>query len=464
MVIKRFFHDRLAQASYLVGCPAAGEAIIIDPNRDVDQYIEAAGKDGMRITAVTETHIHADYLSGSRELAAKTGAKLYLSGEGPEDWKYEFAKEDGAELICDGDTIRIGAVRLDVVKTPGHTPEHVSFVITDEASSSEPMGIFSGDFIFVGDVGRPDLLETAAGIQGSMESSARQLFHSIQSVLGLPPHLVVWPGHGAGSACGKALGAVPVSSLGYERLSNWALKAQSEDSFVREVLSGQPEPPRYFAEMKRLNKQGPPILGGFRTPRQTGADEVPRLVEGGTVVVDVRETEEFIAGHAPGSINVPMYKGFLTWAGSVIPYDRDLYLIASDEHQAATAARELAMIGLDRINGWIPASTLLQPLESMETTDSQHLPTEAVVIDVRNRSEWDGGHVPGAQHLPLATLTSRAGELPKDKPLVVYCQQGVRSPIAVSVLKSLGFQHVLNMEDGYDGYRTKNRPQIAAAT
>lgn len=454
MVLERFFHEKLAQASYLVGDADVEQAIVVDPNRDVDQYIEAASKHGLKIVAVTETHIHADYLSGSRELALKTGAKLYLSDEGDADWRYEFS----AEPLKQGDSLRVGAVRLDVLKARGHTPEHIVFLITDEATSPEPMGMFSGDFVFVGDVGRPDLLESAAGIVGSMESSARSLYQSLQAISGLPPHLLLWPGHGAGSACGKALGAVPVSSLGYERMTNWALKNQSEDTFVREVLSGQPEPPLYFAEMKRLNKQGPPILGGFKLP--------PRLTEPkpGVILVDLREPELYAAGHVPGSLHLPQYKGFIGWAGSILPYDQDLYLLAPDEESALEAVKDLAMIGLDRVTGWYDEDALEKfgPLETTQEVDSGHIPSEAQVVDVRGKGEWDEGHIPSAIRLPLPTLAKAALELPKDRPLAVHCEGGVRSPIAVSLLKHLGFSSVVDISDGYRGYAKRRSEQIAA--
>ncbi len=464
MILKRFYNDKLAQASYMVGCHGAGEAMIIDPNRDIEQYVEAAAKEGLRITSVTETHIHADYLSGSRELAVVTGAQLYLSDEGDEDWKYEFAGDAKAKMIKSGDSLRIGVVRIDVIKTAGHTPEHICFVITDEAASKEPMGMCTGDFIFVGDVGRPDLLETAAGMAGTMEKGARQLFQSIQAAAGLPAHVLVLPGHGAGSACGKALGAVPVSSLGYERLTNWALRAQSEESFVREVISGQPEPPLYFAEMKRLNRLGPPLLNGIRIPpRRLDGRGIQKFLDAGVIVIDLRETDAYVAKHIPGTLSLPgSYRSFITWAGSVVPYETDILLIGADEPAIERAVRELALIGLDRIVGWYgedvfeeferPAEDL-PAMKEVEASAMGNIPANTVVVDVRSKSEWDGGHVSGAIHLPLATIAKRASELPRDKEVWVHCEVGFRSPVAVSVLESLGFSNVANVRDGYEGYR-----------
>src|SRR5690606_13169215 len=263
MLLKRFYDNKLAQASYLVGCAATGEALVVDPNRNAEEYVAAAAGEGLRITHVTETHIHADYVSGSRELAARTGARMYLSAEGGPDWQYEFAAADGATLLRDHDTFMVGNIRIEVLHTPGHTPEHLSFLVTDTAATEAPMGVFTGDFVFVGDVGRPDLLERAAKVANTMEAGARQLYASIQRFKELPNHLQIWPGHGAGSACGKSLGAVPQTTLGYERVVNWGLTSPSEAEFVREVLEGQPDPPRYFAEMKRINREGPRVLGAF---------------------------------------------------------------------------------------------------------------------------------------------------------------------------------------------------------
>jgi hydroxyacylglutathione hydrolase len=233
MLIKRFYDDKLAQASYLVGCAATGEALVVDPNRDVEQFVEAAEREGMRITHITETHIHADFVSGARELAERTGGTLYLSAEGGDQWQYEFAGDADAVLLKDGDSFRVGNVQIDVLHTPGHTPEHLSFVVTDTAGADRPMGVFTGDFIFVGDVGRPDLLERAAKYAGTMEEGARVLYGSLQKFkTALPDYVQLWPGHGAGSACGKALGAVPQTTLGYEKLFNWGLAAGTEDEFV----------------------------------------------------------------------------------------------------------------------------------------------------------------------------------------------------------------------------------------
>ncbi|HEV2131014.1 MAG TPA: MBL fold metallo-hydrolase, partial [Longimicrobiaceae bacterium] len=345
MILKRFYDDKLAQASYLIGSSESGDALVVDANRDAEQYVTAAEGEGLRITHVTETHIHADYLSGSRELAARTGARLYLSAEGGEEWQYAFAEEEDAVLLRDGDTFRVGNVQIDVLHTPGHTPEHLSFLVTDTTRADRPMGALTGDFIFVGDVGRPDLLEKAARAEGTMESAARTLYASLRRMSEQPDYLLLWPGHGAGSACGKGMSALPHSTLGYERMFNWAFNVRDEEEFVRTVLSGQPEPPRYFAQMKRLNREGPPVLGGLPHPERLPADRLGELLEEEALVIDTRTFTAFGAGHVPGTINIPLNYAFNTWAGWLIPFDRDFYLIVDDAEPARVeeAVRALAM-------------------------------------------------------------------------------------------------------------------------
>ena len=274
MIVKRFYDETLAQASYLIGCGRTGSAIVIDPTRDVDQYLRMAEAEEVAITQVTETHIHADFVSGSRELAARTGAALYLSAEGGKDWQYAFAREAGGILVRDGDHIMVGNVRIDVVHTPGHTPEHLAFLVTDTAAATEPIAIVTGDFVFVGDVGRPDLLEKAAKVQGTMEASARTLYRSLVRFKTYPDYLQLWPGHGAGSACGKGLSAVPQSTVGYERRFNWALAVEGEDEFVRQVLTGGGglSDVQLFSQLKALNEIKS-ALGASPDPR------APELVQ-----------------------------------------------------------------------------------------------------------------------------------------------------------------------------------------
>ena len=463
MFLRRFYDDGLAQASWLIGCQATGDAIVIDANRDIRPYLEAAAAERLRITMVTETHIHADFVSGSRELARAAGATLLLSAEGGPDWQYAFAATDGARLLHDGDVLKVGNITLEVLHTPGHTPEHVSFLVTDTAGADAPIGLVSGDFVFVGDVGRPDLLERAAKVANTMEAGAHQLFCSLERFRALPDFVQVWPGHGAGSACGKALGAIPTSTVGYEKRFNWGVATTDEATFVRLVLEGQPEPPRYFAEMKRINRDGPTILGGFPTPGEGDLAALARARADGTVVIDTRAADLFAAGHLPGTLNIPLNKSFSTWAGWLVPYDVDIHLIAEDAPTVARAVRELAMIGLDRVTTWYAPTVLAEAraaghvLGTVEKIESVALAPRlrdgsVTVVDVRNRTEWDAGHLPGARHIPIGALAERLGEIPRDRPIVVQCQSGARSAIASSVLQRLGVTGVIDLRGGFQAW------------
>jgi hydroxyacylglutathione hydrolase len=466
MLLRRLYNERLAQAAYLLACQRTREAIVVDPLRDPAAYLEAARQEGVRITMVTETHIHADFLSGAALLAESAGAELLLSGDGSGVAGYNRAAFPRARWLHDGEQLTLGDLRLDVLHVPGHTPEHIAMVVTDLATSHAPMGLLSGDFLFVGDVGRPDLLERAAGMSGTMTASAGELFASLRHLASLPDFVQLWPGHGAGSACGKALGAVPQSTLGYERLANWAFTTVDEREFVAHVLSGQPEPPAYFARMKRVNAAGAPPLPG-RTERT--AEQLRVEVDAGALPVDLRPAREFAAGHLKGSINVPLGKSFLTWAGSVLPADRDLVLVATAPLHAAaeSAIGELRLIGLDRVLGVLApdgiSSLSAGPLETLASVPAAALGAGSsesrVVLDVRNRSEWEVGHIPGALHIPLAELTERLHELPADVPIAVHCQGGSRSAVAASVLEAGGFGQVSNVEGGYAAWvRAGNRP------
>ncbi len=472
MYLQRFYDDSLAQASYLVGCSATGEALVVDPSRDVAQYIETARREGLRVTHVTETHIHADFVSGARELAAATGAQLLLSAEGGAEWQYAYAAADGATLLRDGDVIRVGNVRVEAMHTPGHTPEHLSFVVTDTAGADRPMGVFTGDFVFVGAVGRPDLLERAVNQAGTMEKGARQLFASLQRFkAALPDWVQLWPGHGAGSACGKGLGSVPATTLGYEKLFNAGLAQADEAAFVADVLAGQPEPPMYFAEMKRMNREGPPVLGTLPRPARRPDAELADVLRAGATVVDTRPVAEYGRRHVPGTLSVPLGKQFPTWAGSVLSYEGDFYFIApegADEERMAAAARDLAMIGLDGAAGWFAASAIDAALSAEggagtvpevqpEALDGV-LAGGAELVDVRNSSEFTAGHLPGAVNLPLGRLAERLDELPRDRPLVIHCQSGMRASVAAGLLASRGFHDVRHLAGDYAGWSKAGRP------
>ena len=459
MFVKRFFEPSLAQASYMIGCQSTGEAIVIDANRDVDQYIAVAADEGLRITHVTETHIHADYVSGSRELAQKAAASLELSDEGDRDWKYQFPH---ARKLKHGDRITIGNITLDVRHTPGHTPEHITFLVTDGAAADRPIAAVTGDFVFVGDVGRPDLLERAANIKGTMEAGARTLWKSLHAFATQDDWLQIWPGHGAGSACGKGISAIPSSTLGYEKRFNWAFNVKSEDDFVTKVLAGQPEPPAYFARMKRINKEGPAVLGQFHIPSRLDAAQLPGLLARQALVIDTRPAAEYAAGHLPGTINIPFNSSFVTWAGWLVPAE-EFYLIidaATADARLGELARSLALIGLDRISGYFDAATATgtATVRQIGTSELGERLNDLTVVDVRSENEWASGHIRGAMHVPLGYLADRAAALPRERPIVVQCQSGARSSIAASVLERLGATNVMNLSGGISAWVAAGLP------
>jgi hydroxyacylglutathione hydrolase len=462
MILKRFYDEPLAQASFLIGCQATGEAIVVDPNRDVGQYIAAAEADGLEIVAITETHIHADFVSGTRELSARTGAKMYLSEAGPPEWQYAFKDDPRVVTIAGGHKLRVGNVIIEAIHTPGHTPEHLSFFVTDGAASTEPMGILTGDFVFVGDVGRPDLLEKAAHVTGAADASARVLYRSLEWFKGLPDHLQVWPGHGAGSACGKGIGAVPQSTVGYERRTNWAMAIDEEEAFVAQVLLGQPEPPKYFGVMKRINRDGPALLGRIPTPERISERRLATLLAERAVVVDARSTAAYATGFIPGTVNLPLGRSFATYAGSLLPYDQDIYLLVDGGPAAVEqAVRVLISIGLDRVAGYLGPEvidiwrTAGHPVDSVEQVSVEDLSAGRngrLVVDVRGEAEWQAGHLKDSILVPLPELPDRLADIPSGRQLVVLCQTGSRSAVAASYLRSRGWSRASNLAGGIAGW------------
>lgn len=458
MLLRYFYDEKLAQASYMVGCQKTGEAIVIDPARNIEPYLKEAAKEGLRISATAETHIHADFVSGTREFAQRLGTTAYLSDEGDASWKYGFASEIDARLVKDGEKFKVGNVTLEVMHTPGHTPEHISFVLYDR-DQAVPMGIFTGDFVFVGDIGRPDLLEEAAGIQGTTAVGAKQMFNSLKRFKALPDFVQVWPGHGAGSACGKALGAIPTSTVGYEKATNWALQMEDEVAFVKELTTDQPEPPNYFAMMKRVNKEGIAVTTTLSAPRAADASELTELVQT-MQVVDTRDGKSFAAGHVPGTLNIPYNSKFVTWAGWLLDFDHDIAIIAEPD-QLQMIQTDLQSVGLDRFVTRIDVADLsdeqLTERYSDWSADQAMKAAEAgdvFVLDVRNKAEWDGGHYAQANRILLGKITTRHQEIPTDRPVAVHCASGVRSRMAVSVLQSLGIKDVINIEGGYAAIQT----------
>lgn len=466
MFMRMVYDEKLAQGAYLIGCQQSGEAIVIDPQRDIDRYVKLAQENELRVIAVAETHIHADFLSGSRELAEFYNAHVYVSDEGDKDWKYQWLDQRPGggsyqhTLLKDGDSIHIGNIELKAIHTPGHTPEHLVYLITDHGSgANEPIAMASGDFVFVGDLGRPDLLESAAGQIGNMEPSARRLYETTKLLAGIPDYVQVWPAHGSGSACGKALGAVPTSTMGYERRFNPALlAASSEQGFVDFILEGQPEPPLYFANMKRDNKIGPAVLGELPRPHQMKATDLRTLDTKSVAVLDTRPFGAFRDEHIPGSLSFPLMNSFSTHVGSMVRDTDEIYLIVTPDH-LDEVIRDLIRIGLDRIRGWVDASDIehypdsVQRMIGVAEVDASEASDminngEVQVLDVRRKTEFDLGHLPGAINIAHTRLASRLDEIPQHTRLLINCHSGVRSAISASYLQRQGFQ-VVNLQGGH---------------
>ncbi len=465
MYFQHVYDKSLAQASYFIGCQKAGVAIVIDPKRDVDTYLEIAGQNKMKITHIAETHIHADFLTGSRELAALTGAKMYLSDEGGEGWEYEFPHEG----LKDGDSFMVGNLKFDVLHTPGHTPESISFLLTDLPASPEPVMLFTGDFVFVGDVGRPDLLEKAAGIKGTQEVGAKQMYKSIEKFNALADYIQVWPGHGAGSACGKALGAVPSSTVGYEKVRNWAFQyPNNEEGFVKFLLEDQPEPPKYFAMMKKLNKVDRPLLTNVPELKKLSAQEFKEAKNKGIKIIDTRLKLDFAKGFIPGTINIQGTNSFATWCGWFLSYDEPFILIA-EKSKHDDLIRKLMRIGLDNVYGYVENVSIWTELgNSLETgtivsTDEMKSimsSNHTQYVDMRGVAEFKAGHIPGSDNVFIGTLESNLDKIAKDKQVVVFCQSGDRSTIGFSLLVKHGYKNVKSYVGGYAEWVNTGNPVV----
>ena len=461
MLLRQIYDEDLAHAAWMIGCQRTGEAIVIDPARDVDVYLQLANTHDLRITAVAETHVHADFLSGARQLAVEVGAHAYVSGEGGEDWNARWLANHDQTERRDGQTIMVGGIELKALHTPGHTPEHLCYQITDVGGGADqPIGILSGDFVFVGDLGRPDLLETAAGLEGTKERAARELVDSAHRFLQLPDYLQVLPAHGAGSACGKALGAVPQSTVGYERRFNAALAdLDDEDRFVERMLSGQPSPPLYFARMKRQNRDGVPLLEKVPAPESRTPEQ---MLDEGLAVVDLRSWDSFRTGHVPGALWTKTGPMFSAAVGSLLEPGQPIGLICG-EADVERLVRGLVRIGLDdvtahcdpeRFQAWADgegASRLVESRQIDAAEMARHVADGHRVLDVRRPDEFEEGHVVGACNIPYTRLEDPNEVLPPDDlPLLVHCLGGVRSAVACAGLERRGIK-AINIREGWRG-------------
>lgn len=462
MFFQHIYDKSLAQASYFIGCQAEGVAIVIDAKRDVDTYLQIAKENNLKITHVTETHIHADFLSGSRELAALTGAELYLSDEGGKDWQYSFPHQG----LQNGDILRVGNLSLKIIHTPGHTPESISFLLTDHPATDEPVMIFTGDFVFVGDIGRPDLLEKAAGIVGTQEKGAKEMYQSIQDFGRLPEFIQVWPGHGAGSACGKSLGSVPSSTVGYEKIRNWAFQYDNDQGGFRQyLLEGQPEPPKYFAMMKKLNKIERPLLTEVPKHQKLSREDFIKNYQADIKIIDTRDKTEFSKSFIPKSINIQGNNSFSTWMGWLVNYEEPFILVANDE-QMEDLTRKLMRIGMDQMLGYIDdVKNLGIDLETADIIDSEEFKNslnreDVQIVDVRSKSEYDEAHIENVDHIFVGTLADNLDAISREKQIVIHCQGGDRAAIAYSLLRKNGFDQVKNFSGGMIEWKEKGNRTI----
>lgn len=466
MLLERIYDSDLAQASYFIGCQGTGKAIVIDPRRDIRVYQDLAEAQAMTIEAVAETHIHADYLSGTRELAAATGATSYLSDEGGEGWQYGFP----GHRLHDQDVIDIGDLRLQALHTPGHTPEHMSFLLTDSAFADEPGYLFTGDFVFAGDLGRPDLLDEVAGGKNTRIQGAWDIFCSLRDVfLALPDHVQIYPAHGAGSACGKALGSVPSSTVGYERRHAWwgkFLAADDERGFIEELLDGQPDAHAYFARMKTENRDGPAVLGEREVVPLLPAEVVETgLDDGRFVLVDTRAPQHVREGTVPGALHIPLSPSpavHAAWSFDPAADSRELVIFAEDQKQAQQFWDHAVRVGVDRVAGYVQDLERL-PSYRPETVAPEEL-AEAdyeLLLDVRNKSEYLRGTIPGAVQLSAGKVLWNQDSLPRDGRIISFCQSGLRSSVAASALRSAGFD-VVELEGSYAGWAQNMTDQAMA--
>jgi glyoxylase-like metal-dependent hydrolase (beta-lactamase superfamily II)/rhodanese-related sulfurtransferase len=451
MYFKQFYLGCLAQASYLIG--DGGEAAVVDPRRDVDEYIEEARRQGLTIRHVIETHLHADFVSGHRELAARTGAKIY------------FGARAGATFdhvpVHEGDEIEMGQVDLRFLETPGHTPESISIVVIDRAVSPEPQAVLTGDTLFIGDVGRPDLL----GARMSAAELASLLYDSLrEKLLKLPDATRVYPAHGAGSLCGRNISSETSSTIGEQRRFNYALQPMSREEFVRLVTADLPEAPAYFSRDVSINREGAADLASLPDPPALSPEAVARLQSEGAAVLDTRTSAEYGTAHVPGSLHIGLSGQFASWSGSLLAPEGPIVLVAEDPERAREARTRLARVGLENIVGSLDGGVAAweksgRPLASTEqiTVDEldRRLKDGALrVIDVRRPMEWQSGHIAEARHVPLNELPSRAGEIEKAEPLALVCAGGYRSSIATSVLERQGFRRLTNVVGGMTAWGT----------
>jgi hydroxyacylglutathione hydrolase len=459
MYFEQFYLGCLAHASYLLG--SEGEAIVVDPQRDVDLYLKAAEEHGLTICHIFETHLHADFVSGHKELAARTGAKIYFGAQAGATFAH-VAVRDGFEL-------RAGKLRIGVLETPGHTLESICLVVTDEENSQKPWAVLTGDTLFIGDVGRPDLSRTH-----TPEQLAGLLYDSLHNkVLTLPDEVLVYPAHGAGSLCGRNMRAERSSTIGTERLTNYALQIKNREEFIQQLTSNLPARPEYFLQDAEINRGGAPALADLPELKAISPAELKALLDESALALDIRPGDQFATGHVPGSVNIPLSGQFASWAGSIIGLSSRPVLIADTPEQLSEARLRLARVGIEAergyldggVAGWKRAGFALAVLPEISVHDLQTQLSEnrISVLDVRREGEWMAGHIDGAGWWPLDRFRVSPPEVDLNVPLAVHCQSGYRSIIACSLLQRAGFQNVVNVSGGFGAWQEAKLPVATGA-
>jgi hydroxyacylglutathione hydrolase len=459
MYFEQFYLACLAQASYMIG--SDGEAAVVDPRRDVQIYLDAARQRGLAIKHVIETHLHADFVSGHRELARRTGAKIYFGAEARAKFPHVAVRE--------GDEIRVGKIALRFLETPGHTPESVSVLVIDPEAPVEPYAVLTGDTLFIGDVGRPDLL----GARMSAEELAGRLYDSLhEKLLKLPDETLVYPAHGAGSLCGRNISSETSSTIGQQRRFNYALQPMPREEFVRMVTTDLPEAPAYFSRDVKINREGPNSLEELPSPPALEPEDVATLQRAGAVVLDTRPPADYGASHIPDSLQIGQTGQLASWAGSLLSPQGPLILVSEDEEWVVETHTRLARVGLENVAGFLSGGILAwdaagKPLATTEQITVDELAArlsegaDLQVVDVRRPPEWNAGHIRQAVSMPLDRLAETAKALDRSRPVAAICAGGYRSSIATSVLERLGFQKVINVVGGMAAWNAA-RFEVAA--
>lgn len=448
MHFKQFYLNCLAHASYLIG--SDGEAAVVDPQRDVDQYIEEAASHQLKVKYIIETHLHADFVSGHRELAARTGAEIVFGEKAGATFPHRAVK--------DADELSLGRIKLRILETPGHTPEGICILIIDPAVSDQPQKVLTGDTLFIGDVGRPDL----AGAKGyTKETMAAMMYDSLARLLTLDDAVEVYPAHGAGSMCGKNLSSESSSTIGQQRKFNYALQPMAKEQFVKMMTTDLPEAPAYFSRDAEINRAGAAALNGLPKPVALSATEVGKLAAQNHVILDVRAAGEFGDGHIPGSLNIGLGGQFASWAGSLIPLTSPIVIVAESDDKVAEAQLRLARVGLENVQGYLEGGMTAwkdsgQPIEVVPQISVAELKQlietrlDLQIVDVRRAAEYESGHAPRAITAPLAQLRETLASLKLSPvlPTAIICAGGYRSSAGASILQHNGFSNLLNVTGG----------------